>query len=39
MKTSICNGIEIVEINNPLASAKIALAGGHIMSYIPAGGS
>ena len=39
MKTSIYNGIEIVEINNPLASAKIALAGGHIMSYIPAGGS
>ncbi len=39
MKTSIYNGIEIVEITNPLASAKIALAGGHIMSYIPAGGS
>lgn len=39
MKTSIYNGIEIIEISNSFASAKIALAGAHIISYTPAGGS
>jgi D-hexose-6-phosphate mutarotase len=39
MQTELYNGIEIVKISNVHAEAKIALAGAHIMSYIPAGGS
>ena len=39
MQTELYDGIEIVKITNPHAEAKIALAGGHIMSYIPNGGS
>ena len=39
MQTELYNGIEIVKISNIHAEAKIALAGAHIMSYIPAGGS
>ncbi|HOY70497.1 MAG TPA: D-hexose-6-phosphate mutarotase [Methylotenera sp.] len=29
------NGLEYIEINNPLATAKIALQGGHIMTWQP----
>ena len=39
MQTELYDGIEIVKISNPHAEAKISLAGGHIISYIPNGGS
>ncbi|MDD3885782.1 MAG: D-hexose-6-phosphate mutarotase [Victivallaceae bacterium] len=32
------NGIAVIEINNPLASARISTLGAHIMSWTPSGG-
>jgi glucose-6-phosphate 1-epimerase len=29
------NGLEYIEINNPLATAKIALQGGHVLTWQP----
>ena len=28
------NGLEYIEINNPLATAKIALQGGHVLTLV-----